>query len=123
MRASVPASAPSTARITGSEARGVPASEEPAGTPFFESNASPTGLSTELPTDFGRSTGIQDWNKNPAQLLFLCASKPERELKHGTPATSVAGVYSFMGCVREPPAPLPPAPAAWTDRAADICFR
>src|SRR5437868_2905456 len=34
MRASVPASAPSTARITGSEARGVPASDEPAGAPF-----------------------------------------------------------------------------------------
>jgi len=29
--------------------------------------------------------------------LLLRASGPETEKKHGTPAASVAGVYSFMG--------------------------
>jgi hypothetical protein len=46
---------------------------------------------------FLRGPMIQDWNIRPPHVLLFCASKLERELKHGTPATSVAGVYSFMG--------------------------
>ena len=49
------------------------------------------------------------WNNSRAHVLLLCASELERGKKHGTPATSVAGVYSFMGPVELNP-PGPPAP-------------
>jgi hypothetical protein len=35
--------------------------------------------------------------------LLSCASELERGKKHGTPATSVAGVYSFMGMANPSP--------------------
>src|SRR5205085_4362589 len=37
------------------------------------------------------------WNNRHPHVLLLCASEVERRKKHGTPATSVAGVYSFLG--------------------------
>src|SRR6185503_18491379 len=40
---------------------------------------------------------IWRWNKRSADVLFNCASGVERQTKHGTPAASAAGVYSFMG--------------------------
>src|SRR5205085_8614252 len=39
------------------------------------------------------------WNNRHPHVLLLCASEVERRKKHGTPATSVAGVYSFLGPV------------------------
>jgi hypothetical protein len=39
------------------------------------------------------------WTNRPGDVWFSCASKLERGKKHGTPVTSVAGVYSFMGSV------------------------
>jgi hypothetical protein len=37
------------------------------------------------------------WKNRVKGVLSNCASELERETKHGTPATSVAGVYAFMG--------------------------
>src|SRR5437763_1935356 len=62
------------------------------------------------------------WNNRLFRLLLLCVLEVARQTEHGAPATSVAGVYSFMG-VRVRPAPPPPASAASTARAAGICGR
>ena len=84
-----------------------------------------TGLSTNSPTVIRASTRI--WLEQPqsSAIVVLCFRARKRK-KHGTPATSVAGVYSFMGLsirVRAPPGPPPPASAASTGPPADICSR
>jgi hypothetical protein len=53
--------------------------------------------------DFLRVQSIQHWTQRIAGVLLFCASKPERELKHGTPATSVAGVYFYVPRFAPPP--------------------
>src|SRR5438128_991180 len=37
------------------------------------------------------------WNDRGLRVLLLRAQKVERRTEHGAPATSVAGVYSFIG--------------------------
>ena len=56
------------------------------------------------------------WNNRNRHVLLFRASELERETKHGTPATSVAGVYAFMG---NPPRNGVVAVASATDGGAD----
>src|SRR4029078_11553369 len=49
-----------------------------------------------IPSYVVRSSRIR-WNNHKPRVLLPRASEVERRKKHGTPATSVAGVYSFLG--------------------------
>jgi hypothetical protein len=124
-RASVPASAPSNDANHRIGSTGAPTGDELAGAPFFESRRVECEfhrLIHRFAHRFPLSGAIEVWNNRRPHVLLLCASELERAKKHGTPATSVAGVYSFMR-VREPPGRPPPTSAASSDPAADICCR
>ena len=72
----------------------------PAGAPFFEStrvDCESHRLIHRLIHSFVALQTRMGWNNRPVEVLLLRASGVERQTKHGTPAASVAGVYSFMG--------------------------
>src|SRR3954467_2307688 len=64
-----------------------------------ESHTSRTGLSTDSPTFFSDCPAFR---AGTTVRLSYCTHvlRRLRPKKHGTPATSVAGVYSFMGLER-----------------------
>jgi len=72
-------------------------------------------------------TGHSGWTKPKPRLRCLSCFRSS-EQKHGTPETSVSGVYSFLGpgifrSFRARPGPLPPASVASTGRATGTCSR
>src|SRR5690242_2611918 len=84
------------ARITGPEAREPRRTTRSTGL-FLRVAPSRTALSTDSPTDL--SCGGHESAGTTVIHVYCCsrASGVERQTKHGTPATSVAGVYSFRG--------------------------